>query len=693
MTGATRRASDNSPGRASQTMNTPGRAPQRCGYVYFFVALPTPRLFEERSSAEQTSQQNTAPSSPNPNQEIDFGAIITNAVPISMVSPTSIKKKRSTRSKKKITNVVEEETVTPPPSAEKSKKKKKSKKSKTETPKIAHTMESLYIDPIGDQPAESEKVGNEDQGNPTQTLEMFNKIALKKITEDKRHPMTQKIINDVLRKINSNDDVPDVDTSLAQEEQGTEENPEDDHDDVEKQISNDYTNPKDDQAVVENQVSNQESPKDDTQADKSEESKNSEEEEGSKASDQNAGEEKDIVDADSIARRTRSGKVSAAAITPSKKDKEKKSVAKPVNESEAEEEDDPDVELNVVHIGASERKSVKKKKIPQGVPEVPIDNISFHSLENVSRWKFVVNRRMALERELSKEALQYKQVMKLIKHAGLMKTVHGLGSCYEKLVKEFLVNIPEDCDNPLSKEYQKVFVRGKEISFSPDTINTYLGRSEEPYPELEVTDDAICKSITGGKVNHWPKKGKLPTSKLTPMFALLNRVAAVNWVPTTHNYEVATGLARFIYCVGNKINFDFGTYIFQQTVKHAKTLAVKMPIAFPSLLCGIIVNQRPDVLVKEDMACRRQSAISFSAQDLNVDSNVSTSATGALSRKEMISTLKETCKTLEEKKTRLEAVIAGLELEEEQDQPDVNAEDDEEAEDHAAEDTDGNTDF
>ncbi|KAK2449012.1 hypothetical protein QL285_008250 [Trifolium repens] len=98
---------------------------------------------------------------------------------------------------------------------------------------------------------------------------------------------------------------------------------------------------------------------------------------------------------------------------------------------------------------------------------------------------------------------------------------------------------------------------------------------------VEVTDDAICKSITGGKVNHWPKKGKLPTSKLT-------------FMPTTHNYEVATGLARFIYCVGNKVNFDFGTYIFQQTVKHAKTLAIKMPIAFPSLLCGIIVNQRPD---------------------------------------------------------------------------------------------------
>ncbi|KAK2382907.1 hypothetical protein QL285_070418 [Trifolium repens] len=178
------------------------------------------------------------------------------------------------------------------------------------------------------------------------------------------------------------------------------------------------------------------------------------------------------------------------------------------------------------------------------------------------------------------------------------------------------------------------------------------------------------------------------------MFTILNRIAAANWVPTTRNYEVATGLARFNYPVGNKINFDFGTYIFEQTVKHAKTLAVKLPIAFPSLLCGIIVSQRFDILVKEDMACRRDSAISFSAQNLDVGSHVGTSATtGAMSRKYMIVTLKDTCKALEEKKLRLEAVIAGLELEEEEDQAEVNAEDDEEAGDPTAEETDGSADF
>jgi hypothetical protein len=156
-----------------------------------------------------------------------------------------------------------------------------------------------------------------------------------------------------------------------------------------------------------------------------------------------------------------------------------------ISESEAEEEDQ-DVKLNVVYIGAFDKKSVGKKKIPQGVPYVPIDNISFHSLENVARWKYVMSRRLALKRELSKEALQCKDAMKLIKHAGLMKTVSGLDKCYEKLVKEFLVNIPANCVNPHNKEYQKVFDRDKCVNFSPTTINECLCRSEEPHAEFIV---------------------------------------------------------------------------------------------------------------------------------------------------------------------------------------------------------------
>ncbi|MCI65320.1 envelope-like protein, partial [Trifolium medium] len=57
--------------------------------------------------------------------------------------------------------------------------------------------------------------------------------------------------------------------------------------------------------------------------------------------------------------------------------------------------------------------------------------------------------------------------------------------CYEKLVKEFLVNISEDYDDPLSKEFMKVFDRGRCVDFSPAVINKFLGRSEEPEAEVE----------------------------------------------------------------------------------------------------------------------------------------------------------------------------------------------------------------
>ncbi|MCI15377.1 envelope-like protein, partial [Trifolium medium] len=230
---------------------------------------------------------------------------------------------------------------------------------------------------------------------------------------------------------------------------------------------------------------------------------------------------------------------------------------------------------------------------------------------SVSRWKFVYNRRLALERELGQEALDRKEVMDLIEEVGLTKAVWGIGDCYEKLVKEFLVNTSEDCDDPLSKEFRKVFVRGRCVEFSPTVINQYLERNEEPQAEAEVSDNDVCKAITANHIKQWPRKGKLSSSKLTMKYAVLNRIGAVNWVPTNHSSDIAIGLAKFIYIVGTKTKFDFGTYIFEQTLKHAKSLAIKMPIVFPTLLCSIILDQHPGILISSDVAYKRESPLTL----------------------------------------------------------------------------------
>ncbi|MCH81839.1 envelope-like protein, partial [Trifolium medium] len=211
-------------------------------------------------------------------------------------------------------------------------------------------------------------------------------------------------------------------------------------------------------------------------------------------------------------------------------------------------------------------------------------------------------KRLALERELGKDALECKEVVDLIEDASLMKNVAGFGNCYEMLVKEFIINIPKDCDSKTSKEYMKVYVRGKSVEFSPEVINRFIGRSEEDHAEVEVTDNAVCKEITAKYVKQWPRKGKLSASRLSVKYVVLHRNGAANWVPTNHTSIIATGLGRFTYIVGTKTKFDFGYYVFEQTMKHVNSFAVKMPIAFPSLICGLILSQHPDILVSSDVA-------------------------------------------------------------------------------------------
>ncbi|XP_050875393.1 uncharacterized protein LOC127079019 [Lathyrus oleraceus] len=132
----------------------------------------------------------------------------------------------------------------------------------------------------------------------------------------------------------------------------------------------------------------------------------------------------------------------------------------------------------------------------------PLDNASLHYVKNAERWKYVIQRRVALEMELGKDTLKCKEVMELIEVVGLMKIITHFGPCYENLVKEFVVTIPDGCDDMNSADYGKVYVRGNVVTFSPTVINKFLGRPNEPQAELEVIDDQEKKEVVqGGDAN------------------------------------------------------------------------------------------------------------------------------------------------------------------------------------------------
>ncbi|KAL5133608.1 hypothetical protein HKD37_03G006903 [Glycine soja] len=310
----------------------------------------------------------------------------------------------------------------------------------------------------------------------------------------------------------------------------------------------------------------------------------------------------------------RSGRIKTMAqkkstpITPTSSRRSKVAIPSKKRKEISSSDSDDDVELDV---STSKRAKKSGKKVPENVPDAPLDNISFHSIGNAERWKFVYQRRIALERELGRAALDCKEIMDLIKAAGLLKTVTKLGDCYESLVREFIVNIPSDITNRKSDEYQRVFVRGKCVRFSPAVINKYLGRPTEGVVDIDVSEHQIAKEITAKQVQHWPKKGKLSAGKLSVKYAILHRIGAANWVPTNHTSTVATGLGKFLCAVGTKSKFNFGNYIFDQTVKHSESFAVKLPIAFPTVLCGIMLSQHPNMLNYTDSVMKRESPLSL----------------------------------------------------------------------------------
>ncbi|XP_058733043.1 uncharacterized protein LOC131604629 [Vicia villosa] len=230
----------------------------------------------------------------------------------------------------------------------------------------------------------------------------------------------------------------------------------------------------------------------------------------------------------------------------------------------------------------------------------------------------------------------------------------------------------EDCADRKSKDLRKVYVRGKCVTFSSTVINNCIGRYDEAQPEMEVSENKICEIITAKQVKGWPLKGKLSASKLSIKYARLHKIEASNWVPINHKSTVATMLGKFIYDVGTKTKFDYGTYIFDQTMKHVGSYSVKAPIAFPSIICGIILNQYPNILSENDFVCKRESALSFHYklfQGTHVPDIVTTSAgtskdstpTGKIV---VIAMLRETCKELESRKLTLKKLISSLEMEE-----------------------------
>ncbi|XP_050876211.1 uncharacterized protein LOC127079900 [Lathyrus oleraceus] len=211
------------------------------------------------------------------------------------------------------------------------------------------------------------------------------------------------------------------------------------------------------------------------------------------------------------------------------------------------------------------------------------------------------------------------------------------------------------------------------VDFSPEIINRFLGRNEEEQAKVKVSDNVICREITAKQVKEWPRKGKLSASYLSVKYAVLHRIGAANWVPTNHTPNISTGLGKFIYIIRNKTEFDMGSYVFDRTMKHVASFAVNMPIAFPSLIYGVILSQHPSILISSYSGCKRYPPLSlhyrlFTGKHVpDIVMTYGQKPSRSTTRAGILADLKDICKTLDEtikicteSKSDLEILIKAL---------------------------------
>ena len=82
----------------------------------------------------------------------------------------------------------------------------------------------------------------------------------------------------------------------------------------------------------------------------------------------------------------------------------------------------------------------------------------------------------------------------------------------------------------------------------------------------------------------------------TPGSKERNAIEPISTVSPPCYATVYPSWGKFIHLVGTKTKMNIGKYVFEQIVKHAKIDVVKCPIAFSTLLCGLMLDQHPSLV-------------------------------------------------------------------------------------------------
>ncbi|XP_019157205.1 PREDICTED: uncharacterized protein LOC109153798 [Ipomoea nil] len=214
---------------------------------------------------------------------------------------------------------------------------------------------------------------------------------------------------------------------------------------------------------------------------------------------------------------------------------------------------------------------------------------TFLSKESGKLWNRIVEKRIINQKILDTDKLDNsEQIQEALITNQLLGTVTNIEPYDKEVIQEFYCNLTKSTTIPSSPMYGKIYVRGKFYEFTPDTINNYLGTSEIEQ-EIEINSEQVAKELTAGNVRF--EKNKIKAASLTNKYAILQKIALANWMPSLHESTVKWTLAELLYKIGKGVKTNMGSIIHAQITNLAEDTKSNTSLVFPSLIFSILTKQ------------------------------------------------------------------------------------------------------
>ena len=129
--------------------------------------------------------------------------------------------------------------------------------------------------------------------------------------------------------------------------------------------------------------------------------------------------------------------------------------------------------------------------------------------------------------------------MNFIEKVGLSKTISDVSPFSPQLIREFIVNLPTEFNDPSSSNYQTVHIRGFKFTISPAVINGFMGNAVTlDFSPSSPSTDVLAYVLSGGTLSSWPVNG-IPVVALSVKYAILHKIGIANWFPSSHASSVS----------------------------------------------------------------------------------------------------------------------------------------------------------